>query len=217
MMKKAHAVERTAIDKELAKPKGQYTLLNWPPSRGPMPKEMRENSRAAPGELTIEILPEDAPPLIKRGEKTYEFTCTAHIATLATLSLDQAHQLIFAYDKNGRCGLLLGAEDDFLPRPKPGWKATPLKGKRMKTGVPPTVVVDLDYPLSCIARVTISPFELYGTEQSFGHILWQISRAYKQIYKQWKKFGIWGHAITDLQIEGLEATADGRIEVHIGS
>jgi hypothetical protein len=40
-----------------------------------------------------------------------------------------------------------------------------------------------------------------------GYVLWQLARVYKKIYHQHRKYGIWGHALSDLHFEAM-ATRD---------
>jgi hypothetical protein len=164
------------------------------------------------------MLSEGDPPLVKRKDKTREFSCDAHIKTVASLTLLQAHRVLCVIDENGCSGLLVGSRGDFMPRKRGLGSCGSLRGRRRSEApIPPTAIVDLDYPLSRIARVTIPPFWQNGPVQSWGHILWQIARAYKQIYKQWKKWGVWGHSLDDLYYEGLAATRDGRLNLDVGS
>lgn len=168
-----------------------WTLCNWPPSRGPLPKRLRQKPKIVPAKIKMEMLPEGTPPLVTRKDKTHEFCCDIHVETLASLSLYQANRVVTACDKNGCCGLLLGRKDDFLPRKK-DCSGRPTSGKCKKPKIPPTVVVDLYYPLSKTARVTIPPFKQNGPSQSWGAITWSIAQVYKQIYKEWKKWNVWG-------------------------
>ncbi len=89
------------------------------------------------------------------------------------------------------------------------------------------LIVDLDYPLSKIARVTVYPYktrsmsmdgEPYESEprMSLGYLLWSLAQAYVQVYEQHKEYGVWGHSITDLVFEELQISAGVGI-VGIGS
>jgi hypothetical protein len=85
-----------------------------------------------------------------------------------------------------------------------------------------TLTFDLDYPLSKIARVTIKPYTCISgysgkhARMDLGYVLWSLAKAYKAIYKFHKKYGIWGHAITDLCFERI-TISDNIGDVSIGS
>lgn len=87
-----------------------------------------------------------------------------------------------------------------------------------KTPVNP-VTVYLDYPFNQIAEVTINPY-INDNEpfMDFGYLVWQISRAYADIYKnKWEEFGIWGHAFEDLWLEIMQIRENNIITIYVGS
>ena len=74
----------------------------------------------------------------------------------------------------------------------------------------------LSYPLEVVVKQTITFKSLY-------ELITQIRNTYKEIYKEEKKthkYGIWGHSIYDLYIEGI-SIMEGRdnpiIRVYVGS
>ena len=235
-------------------------LMNWPPSRGPMPAHMRKKPKYEIPELIIEpvewvpsrngrkpateikrIPTKPAPEmskknkaLLKRGihsmadmiardnakPKVY-LRLNYHVATTATLKPEQ-------WD------LIGGAE--LVPARKPalskrealchvsGGKAYATLSNHLPVR---TITVDLEYPMSMTARVTIRPYSHVipspsgrltrkFEEMTIGYVLWQLARAYKIIYRQHKTYGIWGHAITDLCFESFELN-DNIGHVSIGS
>lgn len=68
----------------------------------------------------------------------------------------------------------------------------------------------LRYPLSVWAKVKIQ-------YSSIHELINNIKKAYKEIYSNPDRFGIWGHYISDLVIEGIEIFKDGDISLSIGS
>jgi hypothetical protein len=224
------------------------SLMNWPPSRGPMPKWMSASPRYRIPEPKIELLPIDTKPPRKivmsapkpkkkaagRGHKgtiflvshsvrrSWDYRLSCHVDTLASISLAQANYLI--------CGM------EFRDQKPAKRKTMTIGGKRYRPQFVPlpahlgntlslrTFVFDLTYPLNHTARVTIEPYELLPRKRgekpcmrmTLAYVLWQLARAYKKIYKQHRRWGIWGHAITDLWFERLEVK-DNIGHVGIGS
>lgn len=208
--------ERAAINSATAGSKTKYKLMNWPPSRGPMPKSMRD-PKTVPARITIKMVPDKSLPLVRRRDKVRVLDCDIHVETLLGMTLDQADRVLSVADhKSHNLHSIMLKKSDLAFK----------KGKPMKVGVsykravpdPPTLVADIDYPLSKTARVVVPPFKRHrGPAQSWGHFLWQIARAYDAIYKEWKKWGVWGHALGDLWFEEIEVTRDGRVVLGIGS
>jgi hypothetical protein len=54
-------------------------------------------------------------------------------------------------------------------------------------------------------------------EMSIGYVLWAVAQEYKRIYRQHRKYGVWGHAITDLYFEGLDVQKNGNVTLLVGS
>jgi len=218
-------------------------LLNWPPSRGPMPDALRAKPKIVVPEIEIEFLPwtngrPPAPPervapppppkksatrrsgryvsinprLLRahaNAEREIDLRVWAQVSAVATLKPEQ-------WD------LIVGAE---ICRPKYRGRQKLKRSKpyaNTRTHLPERALVfDLGYPLRATARVTIRPYATvigrskYG-EMSVGYVLWQLARAYRQIYRRWRKFGVWGHAIGDLGFESL-TIRDNVGHVSIGS
>lgn len=71
----------------------------------------------------------------------------------------------------------------------------------------------LSYPLSVVVRNNIQFNSLHS-------LIKEIRNTYKEIYKNREsaiKYGIWGHDIYDLQIEGITIYKDYSVKVSIGS
>jgi hypothetical protein len=68
------------------------------------------------------------------------------------------------------------------------------------------------YPLNLGVELTIFPFEVetvwkdkrvVEAYMSPGYFIWVIGQEYKRIYEEHEKYGVWGHALTDLCLEGF--------------
>lgn len=174
------------------KTESQPMLLNWPPSRGPMPKWMSAPNRYDIPAVEIERIEGVAPPI--KPTKDYlivsgSWSMSYHVSTVASLTPDQA--------------IVLLKGDAPLP-------STLLD--------PParTFVLDIDYnhylSKGVTARATIKPYMLWypqGKEwsaprQDVGYLLWQIAGVFKKLWKEHNKCGPWGHDVSDLYFEGIE-------------
>lgn len=236
--KDASNVEKKAI-KAAGKTAGSM-LMNWPPSRGRMPAWMSAEPKYIIPKIQIKELPADAPlpiPVIslpkilklskahlkdlkKRGKtardmidpiesrRDFSYHVWVQVSDVLTLTARQADAVITGSLGNSKADKLIG-----------NWGADNVLPVR-------TYIVDIRYPLSKTARVTIEPYTwklkrsdgtvLVRKRMSLGYLLWQIAQAYKIIYRQHKRWGVWGHAIGDLGFEGLEIS-DNISRVHIGS
>ncbi len=172
-------------------------ILNWPPSRGPQPEWMRKKPIYKIPQVVIEILSQKVKPLACKGGLI--LSLNHNVARMASLKPEQ-WELI-----SGEAG---GSLQNHLTD---GDKARSL-------------TVDLSYPLGHVARVTIQPYhfqpagrgKVFHVRMDVGYVLWQLAKAYQTIYKSHKKWGVWGHAITDLYFEQLTIQG-GRGNVDIGS
>lgn len=77
---------------------------------------------------------------------------------------------------------------------------------------PLTGEIRLTYPLGVDVYLKIKNCA------SVGGLLWDISQVYKEeIYKDPKRYGIWGHSIGDLYFESITIFHNGSIELGMGS
>ncbi len=81
-----------------------------------------------------------------------------------------------------------------------------------------TYTIDLDYPLHTIARVKVYPYrnDIGHKHVTVGYLLAMLGRAYKRIYREPDKFGVWGHGIGDLTFAKI-AVRDNIINVGVDS
>lgn len=82
--------------------------------------------------------------------------------------------------------------------------------KDVKFDTPKNLILYLCYPIRTLVKVEETCNSLY-------EIINFIRRAYKEIYKSPEKYGIWGHYISDLQIESITIYENKYLEVSIGS
>jgi hypothetical protein len=211
-------------------------LMNWPPSRGPNPgqhmvsykqgKITREDVRiprspmsAAEAEMieaaggvveeeNAEIPAPEEPA--ERAPVVGTWYVWFQIEDVASLNLDQA------------INLLRGRTDDEKERHcSDDWSFSPVE----KFGILETMIT---YPLNTAVHLVIEPLTITRTwgksrpakvthEMRLGYFLWVVAQEYVRIYEEAEKYGIWGHAMTDLGFEGVIVHEDGTVDVMIGS
>ena len=74
-------------------------------------------------------------------------------------------------------------------------------------------IIYLSYPLSVVIKENIKFNSLHS-------LIKEIRRVYHNIYKDYEasiKYGIWGHDISELCIEGIVIYSDYSVDVNIGS
>lgn len=82
-----------------------------------------------------------------------------------------------------------------------------------------TYTIDIDYPMDhMVARVTVYPYRNDRGHQhvTVGYLLAMLGRAYRRIYREPEKFGVWGHGIGDLTFARLDVN-DNIIRVGVDS
>jgi hypothetical protein len=211
-------------------------LLNWPPSRGPnpdLPKSIvykvgdvirKDSPRVKSDDFATGCddfatekqysLPgfADEPSLdgrgsilelpVPRNSSDGDFLCNYHIATVQTLTLEQADMLLD----------VVYAED---LTPAGMWCDI----------TPASIKTKINYPLNLGVELTIFPYEVetvwekerrVETYMSPGYFIWIIAQEYKRIYEEHEKYGVWGHALTDLYVEGF-TIKDGYAGLSVGS
>lgn len=198
-------------------------LWNHPPSRGPNPHEPKP-WEVAP--VVIKRLPERHPempwpppeplgPRLKRSlaKGPLSLQVDGHVTTISSLSIDQAMHLHFGS----------------VHKEEISWATGPLEAIA-KQGA--SLTFRLDYPLNRAADVLVTP--VFRPRRSGQHawlsvsaILWQLAKAYEQIYAEetediaggvHPRWGIWGHAMSDLVFETLDIVPDQGIgRVGVGS
>lgn len=215
-------------------------LMNWPPSKGPNPYERQITYK--PGRVTRQDLPVDWHPAaaeeheiieeIRREEnggpavpfeppsegfeppRPFEpppappvgaWKVWFQVDDVASLTLEQAQALL--------TGVRVEPDHDDFDN---WWNA--------KFG---TLTVDLTYPLALGVRLTIEPMIVTWTggerptetrrDMILGYFLWVVAKEYERIYREHEKYGVWGHAMSDLGFERIIVREDGSVELFIGS
>lgn len=85
------------------------------------------------------------------------------------------------------------------------------------SSLPPnkTYTLTIDYPLDKPAKFKISTGK---NGLSFLSLLKRIGSLYKKVYENEDKYGVWGHVIDDLQLEGIDINhKKNTIDLYIGS
>lgn len=157
---------------------------------------------------------EPKPPLVGEWQTGYQ------VADIAALSLELAHSLLGACRMGGK---FYPAGDD---RHLDSWWGY----------APRTLWVDITYPLARGVRLMVAPFVRTWSQcgacgaaksarhhrageptMSPGYLLWTVAKEYERIYKEHEKYGVWGHALSDLAFEMITVEKDGVVRLGIGS
>jgi hypothetical protein len=163
----------------------------------------------------ITVTPLRREPKVLSGE----FSCGYHVATVATLSIEQASRLLEVrktighedVDRGGRM-FKKAIRDDHTTQ----WAEYEAR----------SLIVTVTYPLSLNVRLTIAPLteqytysdhENEWVSMSPGYLMWVLAQEYRRIYVEHEKYGVWGHDIDDLQFEGFVISENGETELWIGS
>lgn len=225
---------------------GNPRLLNWPPSRGPKPKWMAdgpsievpkitlltsERPKRAPdseAEMIADAIKESVKKSAGDARKQYAsdevaikrisfadirrqreeqqhwaLSLNHHLASIAALNdVRTAERLIFGVTEEGRLEMTLPTR---------------------------TYRVVLGYPLSIDVVLSIPPLEItprprpgrkarpMRQHQTVGYLAWVIAKTYEEtIYADWERFGVWGHALSDLWLEKMSIDGE-KLQVFIGS
>jgi hypothetical protein len=169
-------------------------------------------------------------PIEKDKPLMGEFRCDYHVATVATLTLEQAHTLLSVRTVTGYAKRPREHKPMFIDRGlDPDYVMAPIYGRNSYLGEyePKTLTTVINYPLSLDVKLTIPPFcvkfswpdgrERERRNMSAGYMLWTIAKEYERIYAEHAKYGVWGHDIGDLHFEGFRIEEDGSTHLHIGS
>lgn len=208
-------------------------MMNWPPSRGPNPHERTITYR--PGQVTREDIPMEPSPAAAAEREIIEAAAGVpeeengaqwrpeeppaeepapmagrwrvwyQVDDVASLTLEQAVNLLSGKKVEPE-------EDDFDSWFDAGFG---------------TLRTMIDYPLSKAVFLTIEPMvvtwsggnspERTEREMRLGYFLWIVAKEYERIYREHEKYGVWGHALSDLGFEGVVVREDGTVDLIIGS
>jgi len=220
-------------------------LMNWPPSRGPMPAWMQAEPKYLFKPPTIRMM--------AKGEKLPTPTpaqpqpVTAHERRVQKVALSMMKKTglktVTATSMNRRVNETRKLKLSVITFITDLLSLTPRQASRLVWGLDRTdgrkrahlaselpareFNVLLDYPLSHRALITIKPFRTVSKgpggkthqsdeRQTLGYVLWQLAQAYQRLYAEDEKWGIWGHSIDDLVFERVEMQDD-VIRVGVGS
>lgn len=241
-------------------------ILNWPPSRGPMPewmakkpeykypksyrviierpivKEARAEVEKDAIESLVSVIKERKlltglkESVFKIEKKTkdknkyidLEVDLNVSVEELCKISLYQAMYLVNGWSRDER-------NDD---------NKQYMSKRGMVHSLPDLpITTEISYPLSSKLKVMIHPYTIKRTKHidlsgdchdndkdeidivehdpniymDVSYFLWRIAQEYKYIYKNHKKFGVWGHCLGDLVFEGVKFNKNGTAELCIGS
>ena len=119
----------------------------------------------------------------------YQAYTDIHIETASKLSMKALEKLTVGL-RNGKVDCFLAPEEyPHLARADFESSETPVK-------------VLVEYPIEQPALFMVDiPIRRHVC---FGQLIWAICQAYRKLYTDPKRHGIWGHALEDLVIEGIE-------------
>lgn len=212
---------------------------NWPPAKGPKPKHLAlelvyqttepgrsdfkfklpidyRKERRAMLEAILEYEPtqkgrekisrssfedDDADELRGEHVKIGESMALAHhVQTTSSLSALQASRMIYGASKDA------ATISEMTPR---------------------AVSVKITYPLTRGVLLEVRPFiPILRTRglvvrrprrQTVGYVLWTVAQEYRRIYSDYKRYGIWGHALEDLYFEAMTVKKGGVVDLVVGS
>lgn len=116
------------------------------------------------------------------------------ITSVASLRFGQATSLLYGVTRKGNCFKYL---DGYMLEKGP-------------------ILARLTYPIHTPALVTVHPYRvlcrrpgetwdrgLLSEHQTVGYVLWQIARAYRRIFADPERWGVWGHVLGDLVFERI--------------
>lgn len=222
------------------------TLLNWPPSRGPNPhthewkltpgvtrKDMpapkprasavvekgiieKASSGTFLGLSKINFLKNPNPgkrwvkdpkkPLLEGSWRVWY-----QVESVAGLTVEQADEFVLGCQEKGPGRIREHQDNWYFYEPSPLW-------------------VDITYPLTRGVRLLVKPLikeklpckacggsPVKRPSMSPGYLLWMVAKEYQRIYQEHEKYGVWGHALSDLGFERITVRKDGVVELGIGS
>lgn len=221
-------------------------LLNWPPSRGANPHthdwKLTPGAAAkdlpAPKPQTPAVAEKNLIDSLEAGVKP-EPPSKAEWSRMRRLKPRKKPLLAGMwhvwYQVDAVAALTLAQADDIV-------RACPCKGERKHDHFdnwwryePRPLWVDITYPLTRGVRLLVKPLVRESlpcktcvkevgrerdTKQSVmspGYFLWTVAKEYERIYKEHKKYGVWGHGLEDLGFERITIRKDGVVDLFIGS
>lgn len=226
-------------------PKGPF-CMNWPPSRGPMPDDMKPKFEFQPVDRQDFEFEQDQAAKEERGllvgalldKNVTKVICSP---VLPTRNFIKRHEPRWSYPMKIRCDahvetlahieveqaikLVVGVhdfgdearEDKFTGRTR-YWKFE-------SYFEPKALMIPIMYPLGKGVNLTIKPYQRVWKmdskeprpDMTLGYILWCCAKEYERIYSEWKKYSVWGHSMDDLFFEGLILEGDGKANLMMGS
>jgi hypothetical protein len=187
-------------------------LINWPPSRGPNPNAPKVTYRQ--GKIERQDISREDRRKIERDFNQAKpamigiWRTWFQVEDVADLTLSQAVRLLKGKKAGDKSVPVVCADD---------WYEEEFGG----------LVTIINYPLETAVQLSIDPMtravqigrhpERVKKELPLGYFLWVVAQEYLRIYEEAEKYGIWGHALSDLGFEGVVIYEGGFAEILIGS
>lgn len=199
-------------------------LLNWPPSRGKKPYYLCAKpiyTIPEPGVEDFDFKPSGEQAL-ERGEILRALTNPQSAIEYITLRGPASRLPKEPFETSFVLSHPVKAISEFSFEESvsgiiKGWgKTTHLMTDLMK---PETITIKITYPLTKGVKITIRPYRC-GPKGSvpymkLGYVLWCVAREYRRIYKEWRRYGVWGHSIEDLMFVSFEIDDSGRADLEV--
>lgn len=204
-------------------------LMNWPPSRGPMPPWMTAKPVLRMGKVEQTDIARGASNGARPAGRPTIYDVWCQVEDLLDVPPEVANRLIQGMRHPGGAHPNTGGHrkarlDNWLWLSSVG-DDTPCVNFPRALDVP-RVTLTIEYPLVLASRLTIhaATVERQGPDESKAHlelslglVLWAAAQEYRRIYDDHEKYGVWGHALGDLGFEGLVVYRDGTCELQVGS
>lgn len=151
-----------------------------------------------------------------------------HVDTLASLTLLQALNVVYVESAE-----IKRTEKRVRRRRADRWRKRQKAMVRYLRFPREAIRTRIDYPLNVPLDLVVKPYSLAwrrhrassrmrGDTMNPAYFLWVLAREYRRIYRQHRRYGIWGHAIGDLWFERIRIMRPGkdgiwRAELSVGS
>jgi len=216
-------------------------LENWPPAKGPRPKNMGTtpvytDTRVSRQDIRFKLSKENR--LERRELVTAVMAHHENKRTLEKISVSSFHHIVPGTERRGAVSkvgdtILLNHHVDTVGELSVGHASRLIHGVirgvrdlASDLGVR-TYRVQITYPLTMGVELSIRPALVTwrppkgtlvkGRATPLGYVLWMIAQEYRRIYSEWRRYGVWGHAIDDLYFEELRVLRGGRLGLVVGS
>lgn len=221
-------------------------LENWPPAKGPKPKELDRREvylaaqpvrrdfkfklpagmRAERGALLSAVLEHHHDKSVeeKVGAALIDGADARYESVVRSGKFRYTTERVFEFNHSIEVISRLKVEEASRAIQPVGARRGNLESEIQ----PRQLRVRLTYPLTTGVELLVRPMKIVdtlatgkvistGKRMTLGYLAWAIAMEYRRIYIDWKQYGVWGHGIEDLYLERVKIKKGGRAEVFVGS